>query len=89
MRFGKVVGNIWATEKHEGIKGLKLLIVRDIKPDGTLKDNYVIAADTLGAGIGENVIMVRGSATRRTDSTRETSADTVIVGIIDTIEVKS
>ncbi|MBN2543114.1 EutN/CcmL family microcompartment protein [bacterium] len=85
MRLGKVIGELWATRKQEDLSGFKLLIVRDMEPDGTELKGYTVAADTVDAGVGEVVLMVSGSATRQTDATGLIPSDTVIVARVDKI----
>lgn len=82
MLIGTVVGHVWATKKEETLNGLKLMVV---KPgDGT--PSY-IAADVVGAGVGEQVLTVSGSTARRALGSDNTAVDAVIVAIIDSIEV--
>jgi len=84
MRIGTVVGNIWATRKEEGLQGLKLLIIQPIKLDGQLSDEQIVAADRIGAGVGDNVILTMGSAAVRSFSTSSICPiDAIVVGIID------
>ena len=56
MRIAKVIGNIWATRKEERLAGLKLLIVRPLDVcSGSCDRAPVVAADLIGAGVGETV----------------------------------
>ncbi|MGE7693699.1 EutN/CcmL family microcompartment protein [Lysinibacillus sp. NPDC094177] len=87
MRIGKVVGNIWATRKEEGLQGLKLLIIQPKKIDGQLADEQIVAADRIGAGVGDDVILTTGSAAVRSFSKEIVCPiDAIIVGIIDATE---
>ncbi len=71
MFLGRVIGNLWATKQWPEISGLKLLVVRphtlaelaDAVPP-QLCDDAVIAADLLGACVGEDVILAYGHAAR-------------------------
>ena len=65
MLLGKVIGTVWATRKDEKLTGLKLLLVRHVELDYSLKKSYVVAADTVGAGIGEIVLLTTGSSARQ------------------------
>lgn len=76
----KVVDNIWATRKSESLRGLKLMLVEVI--GGTKQGEMIIAADTIGAGIGERVIVCSGSSARKMIG-EEVPVDAIIVGIID------
>jgi ethanolamine utilization protein EutN len=84
MLIAKVLGNLWATKKDERLNGYKLLAVQ-IK--GSSPGKTVVAVDTIGAGIGEDVLIVRGSMTRNILKDKDTPIDAAIVGIIDSVEV--
>jgi len=86
MIICKVVGHVWATKKEERLNGLKLMVVQEDSPDETKRDIFV-AADTVGAGIGEQVLVVSGSTARKAFGREDVPADMAIVGIIDTLEV--
>ena len=86
MIICKVVGHVCATKKEENLNGLKLMVVQEDGPDKKKKDVYV-AADCVGAGIGEQVLVVSGSTARKAFGRDEVPADMAIVGIIDTLEV--
>jgi ethanolamine utilization protein EutN len=88
MRIGRVIGNIWATRKEEKLAGLKLLIVQPINIiDGTNDKVPIIAADIIGAGIGETVILVSGSSARGAAGGMEIPVDATVVGIVDDKEI--
>lgn len=87
MILGKVVGTIVSTQKDEALVGIKLLIVRELDTDLKPKSNFVVAADAVGAGVGEVVLCAAGSSARLTDVTRDKPVDSVIMGIVDTLEI--
>ena len=82
MLMGKVVGNIVSTRKNEDIVGSKILEIRLIKNQKDT-DDYIIAIDSVGAGIGENVLITTGSSARLALNNPSTPVDAVVVGIID------
>lgn len=82
MLIGRVVGNIVSTRKCERLVGSKILEVRLIE-EGRDTDKYVIAIDSVGAGIGEPVLITTGSAARLAMQDTSAPVDAVIVGIID------
>ena len=87
MIICKVIGHVWATKKEEGLSGLKLMVVREVETNE--KNGAVfVAADRVGAGIGEQVLVVSGSTARRAVGNDESPVDCAIVGIIDTLEVE-
>ena len=81
MIIGTVVGSIIATRKNEKLVGQKLLIVRPIE-NMEAKDEFV-AIDNVGAGIGETVLVARGSAARVGCDLADAPVDAAIVGIVD------
>lgn len=86
MQIGKVIGRVTATRKDERLVGTKLLIAQPIMLDGTLTGNPIIAVDTVGAGIGEQVIYVVGSMAARAMAYDGAPVDAAIVGIVDSLE---
>lgn len=84
MIIGKVVGTVVATRKNDKLVGSKLLIVEPFEHMETGKGRF-IAIDNVGAGVGENVLVVRGSGARIGCNMPESPIDAAIVGIIDTI----
>ena len=83
MIIGKVVGSIIATRKNEKLIVQKLLIVR---PRENMEEkSEFVATDNIGAGIGETVLVSRGSAARLGSGTADAPIDAAIVGIVDEI----
>lgn len=82
MLVAKVLGNLWATKKDERLEGYKLLAVRI-----SGSKEMIVAVDTIGAGTGEDVLIVRGAMTRNILRDPNTPVDAAIVGIIDSVEV--
>lgn len=87
MKICKVVGNVWATKKEESLNGLKLMVVKEIDYYSKNEGRPFVAGDIVGAGIGEEVLVVSGSTARKVFDKNEVFIDAVIVGIIDTLEV--
>jgi ethanolamine utilization protein EutN len=85
--LGKVVGTVVSTRKEEALTGIKLLIVRELDIELKPKSSFVVAADAVGAGVGEVVLYATGSSARLTDVTRDKPVDAVIMGIVDTLEI--
>ncbi len=87
MITGEIVGTVVATNKVETLEGMKLLIVRKMGINGKLQDDYVVAVDSVGAGVGEVVLVASGSSARQTPDTEKRPVDAIIMAIIDTFEV--
>ena len=88
MLVGEVVGNLWATKKDEKLNGLKFLLVRRINYKGEKTDDLIVAADGVGAGKGEHVLVVSGSSARVNLGDRNIPVDATVVGIVDSFELK-
>jgi len=82
MIRGTVIGTIVSTRKVESLVGSKFLEVQ-LSSDGKDTNDYIIAIDTVGAGIGEKVLITTGSSARLALDNTSTPTDAVIVGIID------
>ncbi len=85
--LAQVLGTVVSTRKDAGLLSLKLLLVREVdaqfKPTGT----FVVAADAVGAGSDELVLVAQGSSARMTEVSRDKPVDAVICGIVDAVEV--
>ena len=82
MLKGIIIGNIVSTRKQDSLVGSKFMEVRLVK-NGKLTDEYIIAIDSVGAGIGETVLITTGSSARLALHNTSAPADAVIVGIVD------
>lgn len=86
MVIGKVVGNIWSTRKDEKLNGIKFMVVKPLDENFNEKGEVFVAADNVGAGIGDTVLVTTGSAARISIEYKEIPVDAVIVGIVDSVE---
>jgi microcompartment protein CcmK/EutM len=87
MLLGRVVGTLVATRKEPSLEGLKFLVLRQLDIQGQETGGYRVAADAVGAGLGEVVLYATGSAARQTKRTHERPCDGVIMAIVDLLEV--
>lgn len=87
MFLGKVVGTLVATRKEASLEGLRFLVVRRLTIDNAEENSYVVAADAVGAGVDEVVMVATGSSARQTRLTDKRPCDAVIMAIVDTWEV--
>lgn len=83
MRLGVVMGQVVCTIKQPKMEHDQLLLVQGVGPDGNLEGPMEVAADNLGAGLGEWVLVVTGSSARRTQQSLESPVDMSVVGIVD------
>lgn len=84
MELGRVVGQVVSTIRDSGVPHVTLLLVDLIEADGTVRKGGHVAADTLGAGEGEMVLLVRGSSAQLTMEKRP-PIDLSVIGIIDQV----
>ena len=82
MLRGIIRGHIVSTRKQDALVGSKFMEVQILK-NGALTDEYIIAIDSVGAGIGETVLITTGSSARLALRNTSAPADAVIVGIVD------
>ena len=88
MLLANVIGNVWSTKKKDEISALRLLFVQplgeDLQPDGEV----LVAADEVGAGFGEMVIVTQGAPAMQAFR-KETliPIDAVVIGIVDNIDM--
>ncbi len=89
MFLGTVVGNVWATKKEPTLEGFRFLMVRPFTLEGEKASEVIVAADVIGAGIGETVIVATGRAARHTlGKGQDVGYQTAIVAIVDSISVE-
>ena len=88
MQLGKVVGTLVATRKDEELEGLRFLVVKGCDLEGNPTGAAVVAADAVGAGLGEVVLYASGSSARQTHLTTDRPVDATIMAIVDLIEVE-
>ncbi len=89
MRLAKVRGTVVSTVKDESLMGVKLLVVQLIDEAGDLQSEYEVAADVVGAGVGEWVLVSRGSGARQQQRYRDKPVDASVIAIIDTVSLDS
>ncbi len=87
MRFGQIAGTVVATRKDERLEGLKLQLVQVMSATTELTDEYLVAADSVGAGQGEVVLFATGSSARQSTITDARPIDAIIMAIVDEWDV--
>ena len=88
MLLARVAGTVVSTNKEPKIEGFKFLLLEKIDP-ATMKgkNDFVVAMDTVDAGVGEVVFYVSGSSSRMTTATEGKPTDASIVAIVDNVEL--
>ena len=87
MEIGTVIGSVWATKKADGIEGPKLLVVEVLHGTRKDRDNLLVAADVIGAGIGDQVLICLGNPARLIVGQGAVPIDAAVVGIIDSLDI--
>jgi ethanolamine utilization protein EutN len=87
--LAKIVGTVVATRKDPRLVSNKLLLARPVDPrDKTRLDGaYLVAVDTVDAGVGEIVLIVSGSSARMASGMKDCPVDAAVVGIIDSVDL--
>ena len=83
MQLARVIGDVVSTRKDENLSGVTLLIVQPLTPDHQPVGRPLVAADSVGAGVGEEVFFVRGKEASFPFYPVEAPVDAGIVGIVD------
>ncbi len=88
MIIGRVAGEIHATIKHPFYNGKRLLVIEKTSPAGVSTGDYLIAADSVGAGADETVLVLdEGNGARQVFESKDAPVRSVVVGIIDDVVV--
>lgn len=87
MQIAQVRGTVVSTQKDQSLTGVKFLLVQFIDEKGQLLPKYEVAADSVGAGVNEWVLVSRGSAARKLSGSEHRPLDALVVGIIDTVNL--
>ncbi|MCC5635767.1 EutN/CcmL family microcompartment protein [Nostoc sp. CHAB 5844] len=88
MQIAKVRGTVVSTQKDPSLRGVKLLMLQLVDEEGNTLPQYEVAADTVGAGVDEWVLVSCGSAARQILGNEQRPLDAAVVAIIDTIHVQ-
>jgi ethanolamine utilization protein EutN len=83
MFLARVIGTVVATRKDPGLTGTKLLVIQPLRPDRAAAGKPLVAVDSVGAGVTEEVFYVRGREAALPFLPDEVPTDAAIVGIID------
>ncbi|MCT7954714.1 EutN/CcmL family microcompartment protein [Laspinema palackyanum] len=89
MQLAQVRGSVVSTQKDPNLQGVKLLLLQLIDEEGQLIPKYEVAADNVGAGVGEWVLVTIGSAARQVIRSGERPVDAAVIAIVDTVNVEN
>jgi microcompartment protein CcmK/EutM len=83
VQIARVIGDVVSSVKDPALLGHKLLVLQPLTPDRQPSGRSLVAADAVGAGVGEEVFFVRGREASYPFLPAETPVDACVVGIID------
>ena len=83
MHLARVIGTVVASRKDPGLSGRTLLVIQPLRADGTPQGRPLVAVDSVGSGVSEDVFYVRGREASIPFLPAEVPADAAIVGIVD------
>ncbi|AKG22417.1 EutN/CcmL family microcompartment protein [Calothrix sp. 336/3] len=89
MQIAKVRGTVVSTQKDPSLRGVKLLLLQLLDEEGRVLPEYEVAADSVGAGVDEWVLVSRGSVVRQILGNEQRPVDAAVVAIIDTVNVEN
>ena len=87
MLIARVIGTVVSTQKEPTLEGLRLLVCQPLNAEGEKAGTVVVAADAVGAGVGEVILFATGSSARQTVATQNRPVDAVVMAIVDQWEV--
>ncbi len=87
MFIGRVVGTVWATKKTESVVNLRWLIVHPYNLNKEPTRDIIVVADTIGAGVGEDVVCAFGRAARLAVGNENAAIEAAVIGIVDRIDI--
>ena len=89
MLIGRVVGTVVSTQKNKKHEGAKLLLVQPLTLENEPRGPAVLAIDSVGAGVGEKVLLViEGKAAGAALGKKAAAVDAAIIGIVDTVDYR-
>jgi microcompartment protein CcmK/EutM len=88
MYLARVAGTVWASQKTPSLEGLRFQILRQVGPDLQETGASLIAADAVGAGMGDLVLYATGSSARQTPVTENRPVDAVIMAVVDSFDIE-
>ena len=87
MQIAQVVGTVVSTQKNRKLEGAKLLLVQPVTLEGSPRGVTLLAVDSVGAGVGERVLVViEGKAAGEALGRKAAAVDAAIIGIIDSVD---
>jgi microcompartment protein CcmK/EutM len=88
VKIARVAGTVVSTISSPVFDGKQLLVCDLLRPDGTVAGGYTIAVDTVGAGVGETVLVLdEGTSARQVLGLSTAPVRALVVGIVDEVTI--
>lgn len=89
MLLARVIGNVVSTQKNQRYEGARIMLCRQITPEGEDMDYTCLALDSVSAGEGDIVVIVQEGFSASTAATGKAGAaiDSAIVGVVDYVDL--
>ena len=87
MRLGKVIGTVTATVKNRAYEGRRLLVVAIANPDGSTTGAQTLAVDTVGAGVGDRVLVLKEGNSAKAILGEWMALQEMVVGVVDRVDL--
>ena len=88
MFLGRVIGTVVASQKYQGLEGIKLLVIQPLNRKKQPVGNPIVAVDTQQAGPGDTVFMEDGREASYTLPVQFVPVEAAVVGIVDRVDVE-
>jgi ethanolamine utilization protein EutN len=89
VQIGEVVGTVVSTQKNPKLEGAKLLLVQPLTLEGAPRGTALLAIDSVGAGVGEKVLVViEGKAAGDALGRKNAAVDAAVIGIVDVVDYR-
>jgi ethanolamine utilization protein EutN len=89
VQIGEVVGTVVSTQKNRKLEGAKLLLVQPLTLEGAPRGTALVAIDSVGAGVGEKVLVViEGKAAGDALGRKAAAVDAAVIGIVDAVDYR-
>jgi len=84
VELGKIIGQVVSTARHHQLPNMTFLLIDIVDVEGIVKNSSQVAVDNIGAGLGELVMLTRGSSARITLDDNN-PIDLSVIGIVDQV----
>jgi ethanolamine utilization protein EutN len=83
VQLARVLGEVVSIMKDRNLTGIRMLVLQPLAGSGEPAGRTLVALDSVGAGVGENVFFVRGREAAYPFYPAEPPADATVIGIVD------